>query len=230
MSPTPRPRRSPSAPRRSGAPRLAPIVLPDLSEGLLSDLEPSSDLDGLLIEGIELDHLDLSGASVRECRLAGVSAAKATWRGTTVADTVIEGLNVPVFAAVRGGWRDVTIEASRLGSAEMYEAKWQSVQLSQCRLGYVNLRGAALWDVALTDCTIDELDLGGAELHRVSFAGTRVGRLDVQRATLADVDLRGLDFREIAGVANLAGATIDGTQLALLAPLLADQVGLTVAG
>lgn len=225
----PRGRRAPSHLRSSLAPRLAPIALPELAEGLHSDLEPSGELDGLLFEEQHAENLDLSGASIRECRLLGFEASTANWRNATVSDTIIERFNIPTFSAIRGAWRDVSVEGSRLGSAEMYEARWQGVQFSQCKLGYVNLRGAHLRDVVFTDCTIDELDVSSANLSRVSFVGCKVGRLDVQQATLAHVDLRGLDFREIAGINSLTGALIDSTQLALLAPLLAAHIGVLVS-
>nr|WP_277818596.1 pentapeptide repeat-containing protein [Cellulosimicrobium arenosum] len=110
----------------------------------------------------------------------------------------------------------------------MYESTWHGVHLVGCKLGFVNLRGADLHDVLFTDCTIDELDLVQARATRVAFVGTRVRRLDVQASTLEHVDLRGADLDEIAGVRSLAGATVGELQLARLAPLLADALGVTV--
>ena len=58
--------------------------------------------------------------------------------------------------------------------------------------------------------------------------GTRIGRLDVAKATLQHTDLRGCTFDEVAGVGSLRGAVVDRDQLALLAPLLASEIGLAV--
>ncbi len=97
-----------------------------------------------------------------------------------------------------------------------------------CKLSYVNLRGAELVDVAFTDCTIEELDLVNARLLRVSLPGTRVEHLNVRHSELRDVDLRGARLSAIDGVMELRGAVISAEQLTLLAPLLADALGMTV--
>jgi uncharacterized protein YjbI with pentapeptide repeats len=141
---------------------------------------------------------------------------------------VLERVDVPVVRGVRGRWRDVEVRDARLGSAELYESTWDRVHLVGCKLGFVNLRGAELRDVLFTDCTVDELDLVQARATRVAFAGTRVRRLDVQASTLEHVDLRGADLDEVAGVRSLAGATVTPEQLARLAPLLAEGLGIAV--
>jgi hypothetical protein len=50
----------------------------------------------------------------------------------------------------------------------------------------------------------------------------------VRGATLTNVDLRGAEFSTVNGIAGLRGATIDGLQLSLFAPLLADELGIDV--
>jgi uncharacterized protein YjbI with pentapeptide repeats len=102
------------------------------------------------------------------------------------------------------------------------------VHLVGCKLSFVNLRGAELVDVDLTDCIVEELDLVNVVARRVRLSGTRVGQLNVQHGELHDVDLRGATFESIDGLLSLRGSTISPEQLTLLAPLLADQVGLTV--
>jgi uncharacterized protein YjbI with pentapeptide repeats len=76
--------------------------------------------------------------------------------------------------------------------------------------------------------TIDELDLARASASRVSLRDCSIGTLDVRGATLANVDLRGAEFSAVNGIAGLRGATIDGLQLSLFAPLLAAELGIDV--
>ena len=134
---------------------------------------------------------------------------------------------LPVVHATRSQWRDVTV-SGRLGSVEAYDGQWRSVHLVGCKISYLNLRGAELVDVAFTDCTIEELDLVNARVRRVALTGTRVEHLNVQHSQLHDLDLRGAQLSAIDGIMDLRGAVIGPEQLTLLAPLLADALGLTV--
>jgi uncharacterized protein YjbI with pentapeptide repeats len=210
------------------APSLDPIVLPALSGGDGDDLEPSASLDALAFDGLSADAVALGGARIESCRFTGLRAAEIDLRGTTITETVLEHLDVPIVRASRTRWRDVRIEGGRLGSAELYDAEWQSVHFLGCKLSFVNLRGSRMRDVQFTDCVIEELDLGAAEAVRLALPGTRIQRLDVSRAILQHVDLRGCAFDELTGAGSLRGAAIDPGQLMLLAPLLANELGVTV--
>ena len=75
---------------------------------------------------------------------------------------------------------------------------------------------------------IDELDLGGAAANRIAFSNTTIASLEVQGSRFKDVDLRGASFDRVSGPESLGGAIVDSGQLALLAPLLAESMGLRV--
>jgi uncharacterized protein YjbI with pentapeptide repeats len=210
------------------APMLDPIVLPELQAGDGYDLEPSASLEAFAFESISTDAVQLGGARIESCRVTGLHAAEAELRGTTIIETVLEHLDIPVLRASRTRWRDVRIEGGRLGSAELYDADWESVEFVGCKLSFVNLRGSTLRDVRFTDCTIEELDLGAAEVLRLALPGTRIRRLDVSRATLQHADLRGCEFADLTGAGSLRGAAIDADQLALLAPLFASELGIAI--
>jgi uncharacterized protein YjbI with pentapeptide repeats len=209
-------------------PRIAAVVLTDLTDAPADELGAGADLDGLAFDDVQVSTLTLSSAVVRECRFRGVVAREADWRSARLHDTTFDRLDVPVVRASRSQWRDVRVEGSRLGSVEAYETSWRSVHLVGCKLGYLNLRGAELLDVALTDCVVEELDLGQADVRRVRLDGTRVATLDVQGATLQHLDLRGADLEELRGLEGLRGATVTPAQLSLLAPLLAGAWGIKV--
>ncbi len=210
------------------APRLDVIRLADLTDGDPKLIEPHEQHEGQRFPHADLDGRALTGASFSECEFHDLSAHETDLRFATFAETAFVRLNAPVFLAARSRFRDVTIEASRLGSAELYDASWQSVHISNCKLGFVNLRGATLQDVLFTDCTIDELDLGGAKANRVAFTRTDVNNLDVTRANLSHVDLRGLEMRHLIGLEGLKGATLNFFKIAELAPILAGRLGIKV--
>jgi uncharacterized protein YjbI with pentapeptide repeats len=112
---------------------------------------------------------------------------------------------------------------------EAYDSVWGSVELVGCRLSFVNLRGSEITDLVLRDCQIEELDLSEASLRRASLDGTHVQRLVFRDARMEHVDLRRATYDEITGVASMRGTIVTGLQLAELAPLLAESVGIRVA-
>ncbi|WP_449386035.1 pentapeptide repeat-containing protein [Cellulomonas soli] len=223
---TPRtPRTARTSPR---TPRLDPVEPTALDSGFAGDLEPDVTLEGLAFDDLTLDELDLGGTTLLGCRLTGVSAGTADLKTARLRETVLERLDVPVIRGARSTWKDVRLEAGRIGSAELYESVWDQVHVVGCKLSFVNLRGARLRDVVFTDCVIEELDLVQASATRVALVGTKVGRLDVQHSTFEHVDLRGADIDEVAGISALGGAVISPLQLRLLAPALAAALGVVV--
>ncbi|TFD29025.1 pentapeptide repeat-containing protein [Cryobacterium cryoconiti] len=213
---------------KTRGPQLDPIVLAGLTDADGSDLRAGDSREAERFTGCDLSGRDLTGIGFQECELRGVSLSDTQLRGASVADCVAGELHASVFSAPRSSWRDVSIEHSRLGSVELYEATLRSVHIDGSKLDFVNLRGATLTDVLLSDCIIEELDLGGATVQRLELRNCRIGTLDVTRATLKDADLRSSDFSAIHGLEGLRGATIDDAQLSLLAPVLAAHLGIIV--
>ncbi|MDD9349419.1 pentapeptide repeat-containing protein [Mumia sp.] len=189
-------------------PQLDPLAVEGFDEGVADDLAPSADLEGAAFHDLTADSLSLAGARLREA--------------------LLDRVNVAVLRAPRVTLRDVRIEGSRIGSADLYDSEWDSVLVSGCKLSFVNLRGTRLRDVVFSDCVIDELDLVEATVLRVSFVRCTIARLDLQHASASHLDLRGAELREIVGVTALRGVTISPLQLSLLAPIIADSLGIVV--
>ncbi|GAA3588136.1 pentapeptide repeat-containing protein [Klugiella xanthotipulae] len=210
------------------APRIDSLTTPDLAEAELGSLRAHDTREGERYRGDDLSERDLSGVTFRECAFVEVTADDTTLRAATFLDTTLERFNAPTLRAPRSRLADVRVDTCRWGSAEFYDSSWNSVHISNCKIGYLNLRGAHLRDVLLSNCSVEELDLGGATATRVACVDTAVQTLDVTNATLEHVDLRGLDLRVIHGMSGLRGATLNGTQVAELATLLAQQAGIRI--
>ncbi len=215
------------APASTEAPRIDPFVLGALAEGDPADLVRDADLESVAFRDLSLTELTLPGALVGSSRFSGVAADETDLRGARLAEVELERVDLPVVRAARSQWRDVRV-TGRLGSLEAYEVQWGAVHFVGCKLSFVNLRGAELVDVAFTDCTIEELDLGSTVARRVRLENTRVVSLSVRDSELRDVDLRGATFEHLDGLLSLRGSTISSEQLVLLAPLMADGLGLRV--
>jgi uncharacterized protein YjbI with pentapeptide repeats len=93
----------------------------------------------------------------------------------------------------------------------------------------VNLRGAELTDVTFDDCDLRDADFAGATLTRTAFPGSRLAKADFTGATMDATDLRGAELGIIIDHGSLRGATISTAQLVLLAPVLAETLGITVS-
>ncbi|MBB3042897.1 pentapeptide repeat-containing protein [Nocardioides sp. LMS-CY] len=190
----------------TAAPRIDALPA-DLDDADPAELTRNAELETVRFAGLSVDELDLRSARLREVEL--------------------DQVNLPVVRAARGQWRDVRV-SGRLGSVEAYDAQWRSVHFVGCKLSFVNLRGAELLDVAFTGCVVEELDLLDARARRVRLEDTRVGHLSLREGELRDVDLRGAELESIDGVRHLRGVTVSSGQLTLMAPLLAEALGILV--
>ncbi|MBP3042083.1 pentapeptide repeat-containing protein [Arthrobacter jiangjiafuii] len=227
-----------AARRPAGATRAAkgktkpPVLDPVRLHGLADAAAPHAPdtFDGLRFDGESFDGTDLQGSTFSECEFSSASMMDTGLRGARFLDCRFTGLYAPVFRAPRSTFRDVVLEGSRLGSAELYDGAWDSVHVDGGKLDFVNLRSSRLTNVLFSGCLIDELDLDGVHATRVAFRDCRIGSLNLSGAVLQDVDLRSTEFRSITHLPGLNGATVDEDQLMMLAPLLAANLGLRIEG
>lgn len=211
-------------------PRFPRVRLGALAEAGLADVvDGDTDLDAVSVAGVRAESLSWTGRRrLGSSRVDDLAAASWSATAASFVDSFLEGLEVTALDAAGSSWWNVTVTASRIGSAELYDSTWRGVRFRRCKLGYLNLRGARLTDVEFADCVITDLDLARASATRVAFPGTRIGRLELTGAKLVDVDLRGAALDDVGDAEGLRGATITTTQLLDLAPALAARLGIRV--
>jgi len=73
-----------------------------------------------------------------------------------------------------------------------------------------------------------DVDFAGATLTRCSFRGSQLTRADFSKVTMDQTDLRGADLGLIIDTKSLRGAIISPGQLAVVAPVLAETLGIIV--
>ncbi len=83
-------------------------------------------------------------------------------------------------------------------------------------------------DVTFRDCQLIDVDFGGARLKGISFPGSQIESLDISKAECERVDFRRGTLGIRRGYESLRGTIIDTGQLVMLAPMLADQLGVSV--
>jgi len=212
------------------APRLTSVKLHQLSavdEDRFADGD--DDLEAVEVDGFSRESLSWpTRRRLDSSRASGLRIEQWRAHGLAMAESVLEQVELVSLHAADGGWRQVEVRNSRIGSAELSGSVWRSVHFSGCKLGYLNLRDSGVSDLQFTNCIIEELDLMRAKATRVAFADCRVSRLELTRATLVDVDLRGAQLSDVGDLAGLAGATVSLEQLLDLAPLMAARLGVKV--
>jgi len=212
------------------APLIDELRLPDLEDAPPQILRERDHVEGVRLRDADTAGIDRAGLSITECEISGWNASETDLRGACLMESAIENLNAPVLIAPRSSWKDIRIDASRVGSGELYEAELTDVIISGSKLGWVNLRGATLRDVIFRSCTFEELDLAGANMTRVAFEDCSAANLDITRSTSRDVDLRGVQFAVLSGIDSLTGTVLSASQAIGIAEQLAVHHGARVDG
>jgi uncharacterized protein YjbI with pentapeptide repeats len=192
------------------------------------DPAPHGDVEAALILDRDLGALDATGAAFQATRIERCRLDDATLADTRLTECLLVEVGATGLDIGGSTWRDVILEAPRIGALAAIRAHWSSVRVRGGRIDFLVLAGARLDDVAFEDCSIGELDLGDARLRNVTFDGCELGVLDVASAHLVDVDLSGAKLTTIRGAGSLRGATVSTSQLIEMGPLLADLLGIRV--
>jgi len=186
------------------------------------------DYDTVLFEQADFDSPNAPNARFLECAFRRVSIAngklpRANLRGVWMRDVRLTGTSL-----AESGWLEVTVLGSSLAGVEVFGAALRRVTFSGCKLDSVNFRAAQLTDVVFEDCVLRDVDFAGATLVRCSFPESQLIRADFSKVTMDKTDLRGAELGLIIDVQSLRGAIISSGQLALVAPVLAETLGIII--
>ena len=205
-----------------------PVI--DLPEPLapLDRIEPNGDHDGVRLASVDLGGQPAYDLRLTASRLTDVGMDGVVLSGALLAECELERVDAADLDMVDARLRDVVVTGARIGGLQAHGAELTRVVFRGSRLGYLNLRSATLSDVVFEGCAIADLDVADATLRRVAIRDCTVERLSCQHADMDDVDLTGARIGAVTDVAHLRGAAFSTAQLTMLAPLLADHVGITV--
>lgn len=206
------------------------IALPALTPFADAALEKRGDYDAVSFEELDLSHQDAGNATFLDCAIVRCRADGLQLRRARVVASLVTDLRAVSIDAAESSWRDVLLGGGRIGAAIATAAHLARVRVRGVKLDYVNARGAELQDVVFERCVVGEIDFAEAELTNVSFVDTRLDSLNVAGAALDRLDLSGAALRQLSGLDSLRGAIVSPVQLHDLAPLLAEHLGITVAG
>ena len=189
--------------------------------------------EGALYDTVHFDHASFedpqaSGARFLECAFTQAAVQGGRLRRARFTGAWFRDVRMTLTDIAESQWTDVTFVSGAWAGLQAFGMKMDRAVLSGCKLDSVNFRDAELTGVIFRDCVLREVDFGGAKLSRTAFAGCRLTRVDVSRASLDRVDLRGSELGLTVGPQPLRGAIITSAQLASIAPVLADALGIVV--
>ncbi len=208
--------------------RLADLPYADTLRPHQGDLAADGDYEGAHFDGLDLDAPRAPGSRFMECAFTQVTMEDGQLRRARFNDVWMREVRLTATELTDSNWIHATIIGSVAAGVIAHGSRLRQVTFRGCKLHGVNFRAATLTEVTFEDCTLREVDFGGATLRRCQFPGSQLHDTDFSQVTLDKVDLRGAELGIIITPGALKGATISSAQLAGLAPLLAEHVGITV--
>jgi len=193
------------------------------------DLAPAESYDGAHFDQLDLDGPDASGSGFLECAFTRVSVQNGRLRRTQFTDVWLRDVRLISTTLAEATWVNSAVTGSVAAGVEAFGARLRQVVLRGCKLDSVNFRDAVLVDVTFDNCVLRDVDFAGATLTRTAFPSCRLVTTNFTRVTLDQADLRGAELGITVDPLSLRGAIVTPAQLADIAPLLADSIGLIVA-
>jgi uncharacterized protein YjbI with pentapeptide repeats len=208
------------------------------SPRLPTQLEHSTDLRQLLmsdrtINAIEYVSQDITNFSARsaiinESILDRLSAAEANLERLSLTQVSITRGELTATNCEASTWQTVKLKDTRCSGLKLQTGTLKDVTFANCKLDLANFRYTKLERVRFIDCILSESDFYMATLKDVFFENCSLISTEFSSAKCKNVDLRGSDVSTIRGISGLKGAIIDSMQLIAIAPLLAQEAGLSV--
>ncbi len=187
-----------------------------------------AEYDTVHFDRASVEEPDAPGARFLECAFTGVSVQGGRFGRSRFIDVWLKDVRLTLCDLAETQWTDATIIGGAVAGVQAFGARLDRVVFTGCKLDSVNFRGAELTGVTFSDCLLRDVDFGGATLARTAFTASRLTGVDFRRARLDRVDLRGSELGLIVGPDPLRGAIISTGQLAALAPVLAESLGIVV--
>jgi uncharacterized protein YjbI with pentapeptide repeats len=191
-------------------------------------LEPGHDYDTVHFDKDDFEAPDASGARFLECAFTGVSFADGRLRRCRFIDAWLKDPRITLCDLAETQWTDTTVTGGVVAGVQAFGSRLDRAVFAGCKLDSVNFREARLTGVTFADCLLRNADFAGAKLRQTRFTGCQLTGTDFSRASLDQVDLRGSELGLIVGPDPLRGAIISSGQLASIAPVLAEALGIVV--
>lgn len=163
-----------------------------------------------------------------EASFIGIEAESENLAKISVIDSLLERCNFSAAKVIESFWQRARITGSRLSGIDWYDSILKDVEFVNCKLDLANFRATKFKNVIFKDCVLVAADMQGAVLTNVTFDSCDINDIDVNSCTMKNVDLRSSTFSNIKGISGLTGATLNRSQLIMLAPIFANELGINI--
>jgi uncharacterized protein YjbI with pentapeptide repeats len=186
------------------------------------------DYDTVHFDRAGFDDQDAASARFLECAFTGVTFQGGRLRRSRFIEAWLKDVRITLTDLAETQWTDVAFAGGVIAGVQAFGARLDRVVFAGCKLDSVNFREAQLTGVTFVDCLLRDVDFAGAKLTKTALRGCQLSGADFSRTSLDQVDLRGSELGLIVGPEPLRGAIISSGQLAAIAPVLAEALGIVV--
>lgn len=207
---------------------------PDLPAELDPASLPEHDLAGSgCYELLRFDRLDLrgrrvGGADIAECHFVSTDLAGMVCTPVRIRDCRFDGGDLSNLRAGASTLVRARVSGARLTGLHWVDGELRDVAFVGCRADLAVLRSSAFTAVLFQDCDLTGADFSGADLTGARFVDCDLTGTRFAEARLRGAELSGCTLADIDGVAHLAGAVVERTDLASLAYALAGGLGVEI--
>jgi uncharacterized protein YjbI with pentapeptide repeats len=189
---------------------------------------PEATLEQVVIIHADLSNKRLKNVSLDEALLERVQAIEAHLEKLSLTDVELKACD---FSAARCPESSVVrthINGGRMTGIDLSRSSIKDVVFEDCKLDMANFRFAKLTRVQFIHCMMSETDFQAAELSEVEFQDSYLEKVEFGQCKIYNVDACSSELVNIRGWQYLKGLTIDPTQLIMVAPQLAFELGLKI--
>lgn len=197
----------------------------------------AADVDQLVteanLEQVIIAHADASGKQIRNLNLDEVSLERVLLIETrleklSLTDAELKACDLSAARCSESSVIRTHIVGGRMTGIDFSRSTIKDVVFEDCKLDMANFRFAKLTRVQFINCMMSETDFQVAELSDVEFQASHLEKVEFGQCKIKDTDARSSELIDIRGWQSLKGMTIDSTQLVMIAPQLAHELGLKV--
>jgi len=178
------------------------------------------------VVGSDLSDADMTSVDVEESRFEDVELSRATLRGASLRDVVVERGSWANVDAKECGLTRVAFRGVRMTGARFPTATIRDASFAECRLDFASFRFARLERVRFEDCRLVELDLYETRLESVAFDRCDLTKADLSKSTFSRCEMRDCELAGVASPERLRGVSMPWPDVVRSAVVLADAVGI----
>lgn len=190
-------------------------------------LQPEARLEQVMISG-EGVGLRASNLSIEESVLDRVLLIEAKLEKLSLGDVELKACDFSAAHCSESSLVRVHFNGARMTGVDFSRSTFKDIIFEDCKLDMANFRFAKLTRVKFINCMLNEADFQVAELREVAFESCHLEKVEFGQSKIKQVDVRSSQLYDIRGWQSLKGLVIDSTQLVMVAPQLANELGIVI--